>query len=217
MVIPGLPHHVTQRGNRRQRTFFSDRDYKTYLQLMGQACRAFGVEIWAYCLMPNHIHLLVVPQTEIALAKAIGHGHEAYTRYFNFKNKWRGYLWQGRFSSFPVDDAHLLLAARYIELNPVKAKLVDRPEDYTWSSARAHLFLSKDTFINSPALLRHIPEWKRFLEEEITKIHVDLLEKHERSGRPLGTVTFLRHLEKIKGIPLVPKKPGPKPKNESAI
>ena len=126
LVIPGLPHHVTQRGNRRQQTFFNDGDYAAYLELMADWCREEGVEIWSYCLMPNHVHLIAVPKTEDGLRRAIGEAHRRYTRRINFREQWRGYLWQGRFASFIMDEPYLLAAARYVELNPVRAKLVDR-------------------------------------------------------------------------------------------
>lgn len=92
LVIPGVPHHVTQRGNRRQRTFFCEEDYSAYLKLMAQWCAERGVAIWAYCLMPNHVHLIAVPQSEDALSRAIGEAHRRYTRRINFREKWRGYL-----------------------------------------------------------------------------------------------------------------------------
>ena len=112
LVIPGLPHHITQRGNRRQQTFFNDGDYSAYLELMSDWCREEGVEIWGYCLMPNHVHLIAVPKTEDGLRRAIGEAHRRYTRRINFREKWRGYLWQGRFASFIMDEPYLLAAAR---------------------------------------------------------------------------------------------------------
>ena len=214
IVIPDLPHHVTQRGNRRQDTFFCKEDYETYLHVMGQACRIFGVDIWSYCLMPNHIHMIVVPGCVEALAKAIGQGHEAYTRYINFKMKWRGHLWQGRFSSFPMDERHMILAARYIELNPVAAKMVIHPASYPWSSARAHLGMASSEILNTQALLDRMPAWNEFLLKGITEIAIKMLEKHQRTGRPLGSKKFLRDLEKLTGLSLVPQKPGPKPKKQ---
>ena len=104
VVIPGMPHHVTQRGNRRQPTFFDDEDYAAYLELMADGCREEGVAIWAYCLMPNHVHLIGVPETEQSLRRAIGEAHRRYTRRINFRERWRGYLWQGRFASFVMDE-----------------------------------------------------------------------------------------------------------------
>ena len=130
VVCPGIPHHVTQRGNRRQETFFCDEDYAAYLDLMAERCRHWGVEVWAYCLMPNHVHLIAVPSTEDGLARAIGQAHCRYTRMVNFRENWRGYLWQGRFASFPMDESYFISCARYIGLNPVRAQLVTRATDW---------------------------------------------------------------------------------------
>ena len=95
LVVPGLPHHVTQRGNRRQQTFFGEDDYAAYVQLMAEWYRERGVDVWAYCLMPNHVHLIAVPQAEDSLARAIGEAHRRYTRRINFREKWRRYLGEG--------------------------------------------------------------------------------------------------------------------------
>ncbi len=95
-----MPHHVTQRGNRRQATFFCDDDYQAYLDLMAEWCGEHNIEVWAYCLMPNHVHLIVVPQSADGLRRAIGQPHRRYTRRVNFRQRWRGHLWQGRFASF---------------------------------------------------------------------------------------------------------------------
>jgi len=133
VVAAGLPHHVTQRGNRRQPVFFGDDDYKAYRALLAEGCRAAGVAIWAYCLMPNHVHLILVPSDADGLRAALGEVHRRYTRQVNLREGWRGYLWQGRFASFPMDESYLLACARYVELNPVRAKLVRRAADWRWS------------------------------------------------------------------------------------
>jgi putative transposase len=117
-----MPHHITQRGNRRQTTFFCEEDYAAYLELMSQWCAQEGVQVWAYCLMPNHVHLIAVPETEDGLRRAIGEAHRRYTRRVNFRQRWRGHLWQGRFASFVMDESYLLAAARYVELNPVRVR-----------------------------------------------------------------------------------------------
>ena len=127
VIAPGMPHHVTQRGYPRQETFFGEEDYQHHLELMAQFCRAEQVAIWAYCLMPNHVHLIVVPQSAESLRRAIGEVHRRYTRRINFREGWRGHLWQGRFASFVMDEDHLLTAARYVELNPVCAGSVQAP------------------------------------------------------------------------------------------
>ena len=123
VVVTGLPHLITQRGNRRQQTFYCDENYRSYLELMGQWCGAHQVEIWAYCLMPNHVHLIAVPQSADGLRRAVGEAHRRYTRLVNFREGWRGHLWQGRFASIVLDERYLLTAARYVELNPVRAGL----------------------------------------------------------------------------------------------
>jgi putative transposase len=137
-VVAGYPHHITQRGNRRLPTFFSDEDYEAYLALMAAHGAACGVEVWAWCLMPNHVHLVAVPKTAEALARAVGEAHRRYTRGINFREGWRGHLWQERFFSCVLDGPHALAAARYVERNPVRAGLVKRAWDWPWSSAAGH-------------------------------------------------------------------------------
>ena len=207
-----MPHHVTQRGNRRQQTFFIEDDYGAYLELMSEQCREEGVAIWAYCLMPNHIHLIAVPETEQALRRAIGEAHRRYTRRINFREKWRGYLWQGRFASFVMDEPYLVAAARYVELNPVRANLVDDVADWPWSSAKAHLSASDDRLVQTAPLLAIIDDWRAFLDSVIPEEQLDQLRDHGRTGRPLGDVIFLQRLQKLIGRILVPEKPGRKPK-----
>jgi putative transposase len=212
VIAPGHPHHITQRGNRRQRTFFCDDDYLVYIELMSHWCKKHTVEIWAWCLMPNHVHLIAVPQTENGLARAIGEAHRRFTRHINFREKWKGHLWQERFASFPMDEHHLLAAARYIEMNPVAANLVEKPEDYRWSSAAAHLRAKDDSLTKVEPLLALVPDWHNFLELSDSDA-VMILKRHERTGRPLGNSDFIEALEKKLKRTLQPQKPGPKKTN----
>ncbi len=129
IVVPGVPHHVTQRGNRRQEVFFGEEDYAAYKALVAEACSENNVRCLAWCLMPNHVHLILVPSTADGLRAALADAHRRYSRRINFARGWTGYLWQGRFASYPMDDAHLMTAVRYVELNPVKAKLARRAEE----------------------------------------------------------------------------------------
>jgi putative transposase len=211
VIAPSLPHHVTQRGNRRQQTFFDAEDYQAYLSLMAEWCGKYKVQVWAYCLMPNHVHLIAVPETEDGLARAIGEAHRRYTRRVNFREGWRGHLWQERFASFPMDERYLLAAVRYVEMNPVAAGLVSNPEAYPWSSAAAHLAGEDDQLVTVKPLLDLVNNWRDFLslsnEEEIR-----FLKKHERSGRPLGEGAFVERLEADLERLLRPAKRGPKPK-----
>lgn len=163
VVASGLPHHITQRGNRRQETFFCDADYRAYIDLMAEWCKRCKVEVWAYCLMPNHVHVVVVPETEDGLRKAIGEAHRRYSRMINFREKWKGHLWQGRVASYPMDENYLLAAARYVELNPVRAELTKEAEKYPWSSAAAHISGRDDRLVKVEPLLEIVKDWKLFL------------------------------------------------------
>jgi putative transposase len=192
VVAPGYPHHITQRGNRRQPTFFKQNDYKLYLTILKEQCDKFDAEVWAYCLMPNHVHLVVVPNTEDSMRKAIGETHRRYTRAINERMEWRGYLWQGRFASFPLDESYLLATVRYVELNPVKAGLVASPEQYMWSSARFHLGLCDDALISRSPLRDIVSNWQDFLLMEDNANEQRRIRVACSTGQPLGTETFLK-------------------------
>jgi putative transposase len=211
VVAPGIPHHVTQRGNRRQQTFFNDEDYRAYLDLMSEWCIKFNVETWAYCLMPNHIHLIVLPETKDGLNLAIGEAHRRYTRRINFREGWRGHLWQGRFSSFILDQSYLLACTRYVELNPVRAGLVKNPEDWPWSSAGPHFKRKDDMLVKTKPLMEMVKSpWKTFLSVDAQESEMELFRKHERTGRPIGDEAFIERLEGLLDRKLKPQKPGPK-------
>ncbi|RCX32261.1 transposase [Thioalbus denitrificans] len=167
VVAPGLPHHITQRGNRRQNTFFRDDDFRVYIDLMATWCAHYGVAVWAYCLMSNHVHLIAVPEEANGLAPAISEAHRRYSRHINFREGWRGHLWQGRFASFPMEETHLLAAAQYVERNPVAAGMVKAAGDYPWSSARAHLDGRDDRLVRVGPLLEMVSDWGAFLEEPL--------------------------------------------------
>lgn len=137
LVLPGIPHHVTQRGNRRERTFFEDGDYSLYLDLLSDASRRSGVEIWSYCLMPNHVHIIAVPSDEDGLRRTFRYVHRHYTGFINARMRTTGHLWQGRFSSVAMDEGHLVAALRYVALNPVRARLVAHATDWPWARTRA--------------------------------------------------------------------------------
>lgn len=207
-VVAGHPHHITQRGNRRQKTFFCEDDYSLYLDLMREWCSRCGVEIWAYCLMPNHVHLIAVPDSEEGLRRAIGEAHRRYTRHINFREDWRGCLWQGRFGSCVMDEDHTLAAARYIELNPVRAGLVDDPCAYRWSSASGHVTGEDDVLLRSRPLREWVADWEALLKTDLDESTVMRLRQHERTGRPLGTDAFIDSVEKRLGRTLRPRPAG---------
>lgn len=215
VVVPGLPHHVTQRGNRRQPVFFGADDYRSYLRVLRDQSQRWGLEVWAYCLMTNHVHLIVVPQTAQSLVRTLSETHRRYTRRINFREDWRGYLWQGRFASYPLDERHLLAAVRYVERNPVRAGMVLRAEDYPWSSARAHVNAVYDELLHPCFLSDQIRDWAAFLTAPDDQACSKRLERHARTGRPYGEKDFLDRLERQLGRCLRPRKRGPKPARET--
>ncbi|MDD8027660.1 MAG: transposase [Acidobacteriota bacterium] len=210
IVIPGLPHHVTQRGNRRQKVFFNDKDKAFYLRLLRRYAKKAGVIFWAYCIMDNHVHFVAVPSNETGLALAFGNTHKFYTKIINARQEWRGYLWQGRFTSFPLDEDYLYNAVRYIETNPVRAKLVLSARDWDWSSARSHIDKIPNPIIQASPLDDKIQNWKEYLESSLSnKIAREFL-SHAKSGFPLGNEAFLHRLEELTGQPMRKLKPGRK-------
>jgi putative transposase len=177
---------------------------------MAEWCSRQGIEVWAYCLMPNHVHVVAVPSTKKSLRLAIGEAHRRYTKRINAREGWTGYLWQGRFASFPMDEQHLLAAVRYVELNPVRARLAETPQDYRWSSSRAHLTGRDDELVTVAPLIRIAGDWKSFLSNPIDRDATDSLRRHEHTGRPLGDENFVARMERKVGRILRKKKPGPK-------
>jgi putative transposase len=210
IVVPGCPHHVINRGNRRQIVFFSDSDKAYFYELLKRESAKAKMVIWVYCLMNNHVHFIAVPETEDALAKGVGEVQRKYALTINIRNDWKGHLWQSRFGSYPMDNVHLYFAARYIEQNPVRAKLVKKAEDYRWSSARAHVLKVKDELLSDFDLASSIPDWGAYLREKTSEAFIDMLRAHEKSGRPLGSEKFLDELEKKTGRRLRKEKPGRK-------
>lgn len=198
LVVPGIPHHIVQRGNRSMPVFFNENDRLIYLRLLRQVVEKYSLKIWAYCLMSNHVHLIIVPESDHGLAQALAYVHQQYSRMINFRLGWRGYLWQGRFFSCPMDESYLYAAVRYVEQNPVRAALVNKAEDYKWSSAKARVYGDTDPVISDFFMTAEIKNWSSFLSTGQDKNHA-LLEKHLRTGKPLGSYEFIKKLEKISG------------------
>jgi len=210
VVVPGFPHHVTQRGNRRQQTFFSDSDYRFYIGLLAEFSRKADSEIWAYCLMPNHVHLVIVPAQEDGLRATLSQVHRRYTRQVNAREGWRGHLWQERFHSFTMNERYLMTAVRYVENNPVAARLCTSPAQWPWSSARAHLAGQDDKVVSTAPMLERVSDWQAYLDgDQATQTETELLRRHTRTGRPLGDDDFIRRLESLTGRSLLRRKPGP--------
>lgn len=165
-ILPGLPHHIIQRGARRLPVFFKPNDYRYYLDLLTIWSKEAQLKIWAYCLMPNHVHIVALPLHEDSLRLAMSQTHKRYTNMINKREGWTGHLWQSRFLSYPVDnDPYLLSVVRYVELNPVAAEITAAPEDYFWSSAKTHIHNRKHSLLDDTELREMVPDWKSYLAE----------------------------------------------------
>jgi putative transposase len=202
VVVPSYPHHVTQRGNRRQKTFFCEDDYRYYVELMSEFTKEAGTEIWAYCLMPNHVHLVMVPSEEDGLRAALGEAHRRYTRHVNFRQGWRGHLWQERFHLFVMDEHYLLATVRYVERNPVVARLCRHPVDWKWSSAYAHMMAQDDGLVLVKSMLERVDDWGAYLSSAHDE-ETQVIQQHTRTGRPLGDNGFVQHLAACRTWPIV--------------
>jgi putative transposase len=216
VVIPGHPHHVTQRGNGRSRTFFDDGDYALYRDLLAANCREAGVEVWAWCLMPNHVHLILVPSDPDALRRALARVHRSYAGTIQARRKRTGHFWQGRFGAVAMDEEHLAAALRYVSLNPVRARLVQRAQDWRWSSTRAHLRGKDDGVTQLAPIRQRFPRFADLLDNPPEADLFAQLRAAESIGRPLGDDRFLARLERLTGRPLKPAKRGPKPQDEQS-
>jgi putative transposase len=213
MVIPGVPHHVTQRGNRREPIFLEAGDEGIYLGLMTEQLRRYGVACWAYCLMPNHVHFILTPQDETGLARAVGEAHRRYTGFIGARGRWTGHLFQGRFSSVAMDEDHLMAALRYVALNPVKAGLVKSAADWPWSSARAHLAGQDSPYVDVQPALARTGDFAAFLNPDTaSEAQWNDVLKAELIGRPVGAKAWVEHWESELGRVLSPRRRGPKPR-----
>lgn len=211
IVAPDCPHHVTQRGNHRAAIFFKAGDQEVYRRLLAEQAAKARVEIWAYCLMPNHVHLIAVPRDDKGLARAIGETHRRYTNFVNARERFTGHLFQSRFASVVMDEAHLIAAARYVGLNPVRAGLVRRAEDWRWSSVRAHLAGRDDVLVRVKPLLDRIGDFATLLRAaETDEQAFAAIRRTEASGRPLASAEFVADLERRLGRRIAKLPPGRK-------
>ena len=216
-VFAGFPHHITQRGNRREPVFFSDEDRQVYLSWLKEYADKHQVEVLAYCLMTNHVHLIAVPATDDGLQQMLKPLHMRYAQRFNRQRDWKGHVWQGRFFSSPLDDAYLWAAMRYVECNPVRAGMAERAEDYRWSSAASHCGLGPDALLK-PGSTWHqqfsaIGDWSAWLAQTDDARKLKTLRLHADKGLPCGDDGFIAKLGGMVGRSLAPKPRG-RPKQD---
>ncbi len=215
-VAIGFPHHVTQRGNYGESVFENRNDFRQYLQWLEDYTRRYSLKIWAYCLMSNHVHFICVPMREDSLACTFNTLHMKYSRYFNRKKKVKGHLWQGRFYSCILDENHLFAAIRYVENNPVRAGVVDRPDEYRWSSVRGHINRGSDPILSEDChLVEETRDWLECLKEQDDKLLVDKVKSSTWTGRPCGDDGFISRVEGLLGRRLKALPRGRPPKNQN--
>ena len=209
LVVEGFPHHVTQRGVRRQKTFFTGRDYRAYLDIAHGEIADSQIAVLAYCLMPNHVHFVVIPQDKRAFSRFFCEVHKRYARRTNALNDWKGHLWQQRFYSVVMDERHCAAAMRYVELNPVRAGLVARAWDWPWSSVRANLGHHSDDLVDTARAGDIVSNWAEYLAETPADAELANIRRQTRIGRPEGDSDFIDVLERRTGRRLRRRKPGP--------
>lgn len=210
-VFPGIPHHVTQRGNGRARTFFSDEDYRLYLRLLAEQCALAHVEVWGWVLMPNHVHLILVPADADGIRRALAAVHRRYAGHIHRREGRTGHFWQGRFGCVAMDEAHLAAALRYVVLNPVRARLVEQAADWPWSSIHAQLDPGAHDGVTAVDPVRQrYPDFARLIEAAEEDEMIARLRRGESIGRPIGDSDFIAALEVSSGRSLLPRKRGPK-------
>ena len=211
ITIANIPHHVTQRGNAGQFLLAADSEKKVYLDLLQKYLRLCSVALAGYCLMSNHVHLILIPSESDALAVALKQIHGRFASFWNATHCSSGHVWQGRFYSCPLDDAHLWIALRYVERNPVRAQLAHRPEQWKWSSAAVHCgtqiapsWLAMNRFSQRWT----VQTWTDYAAEIESDAHLRAIRKGTHTGRPLGPEEFVREIEMTTNRNLLPQKAG---------
>jgi putative transposase len=211
VIAVDVPHHVTQRGNARRYILDTDSDRLVYLDLLRHACQLYKLSLLGYCLMSNHVHLVVTPRRRDSLALALKDTHGRYATYWNVRHTSSGHAWQGRFYSCPLDLSHLWAALRYTELNPVRARIVSTPEAYRWSSAGAHCGTGQaDIALEMDSWNKHwdAKAWREYLSGEGAEDEAKAIRQCTHTGRPLGSPEFIESLEKAMSRRLSPQKGG---------
>ena len=215
VVVPGVPCHVTQRGNGGQKVFLTEDDYRFYRDTLAAQCEAAHVAVWSWCLMPNHVHLLLVPQDEDGLRRALAATHRRHAGRVHARLKRTGHFWQGRYGSVALDEPHVLAALRYIALNPVRAGLVRKADDWRWASTRALLAGAEDGITDIAAVRQRVPRFADLLALGPDEEGFARLRRAETVGRPLGDAGFLARLEALTSRTLAAARRGRKPRDEA--
>ncbi len=209
IILPEFPHHLTQRGNRKSEVFLDPEDRLFFLSLVEEHTKTNGIKVSSYCLMPNHFHLIVNPATKIVLSKGMNRIDGVYAENFNQKSQLTGHLWQDRFFACVLDNSHFWKAVRYVERNPVRAGMVSRAEKYPWSSAAAHCGQRCDPLLSEIPLTSPHDDWRAWLAEGLPEEEHKRIRRATKRGAPYASESFIRELERLLDLRLLPRKPGP--------
>lgn len=215
VVVANIPYHVTQRGNARQFLLTDDAARLVYLDLLSKYVELYGLSLLGYCLMSNHVHLILIPQQAESLALALKQTHGRYAAFWNATHASSGHVWQGRYYSCPLDDLHLWIALRYVEQNPVRAGLVATAEAWHWSSAPAHCGQAEsplDLDMEKWAKRWTSANWRAYLLAGETEAELQSIRENTHTGRPLGSPEFVKQLECVTLRRLAPQKGGRPPR-----
>jgi putative transposase len=216
IIIPDVPHHICHRGNNQQAIVHDDNDRLKYLSILKKSCDKRGLNILGYCLMDNHIHLVAVPSDENSLSSAIQVAHGDYARRFNYRYEIKGHLWEGRYYSCPLDDAHFIQALLYVDRNPVRAGMVKDLSKYRWSSIHIHTGKGDPADLVKEyawARIQELSDYKTQLLQEEDKMFVDRIRLSTKYGQPAAIDKGIQELEAKSGYPF-PKKANPNPKHQ---
>jgi putative transposase len=213
-----IPCHVTQRGNARQFLLTTDEERSVYLDLLRKNIRLHELRLLAYCLMSNHVHLVVIPEKSDSLAQVLKQTHGRYATYWNATHGSSGHVWQGRFYSCPMDQNHLWIALRYVERNPVRAGLVRQTCEWRWSSAAVHCGEAADEFLDCELWNKRwsATSWKEYLSTEEPSADIDAIRRSTHTGRPLGGDDFVQSLEAATQRTLTTTENGGRKRNASS-
>lgn len=200
VVAVGFPYHITQRGNYRQRVFERKDDYIRYLDWLKTYSSKYSLKIWAYCLMENHVHFIAVPMEPDSMARTFNTLHMRYSQFMNQRHNTTGHLWQGRFFSCMLDERHLYAGMRYVENNPVRARIVKKADEYRWSSAGSHVYRRVAPVLSNDChILESVSNWSAYLKEKEDKHLIDAIQRNTKTGRPCGDSRLILRLEKMLG------------------
>lgn len=203
VVAVGIPHHVAQRGNRGAEVFLGDEDYQQYLAMLAKYAELAELQVWAYCLMTNHVHLIALPLRPDSLATTLRPLQTMHSRRVNARLGHSGHLWQSRYFSCPMEDKHLWAAVRYVERNPVRAGIVARADEYPWSSAAPHCGLRGDPVLQEDLRATWgIPDWAEWLSAPEDEHFLGLVRRRTMKGIPCGDEVFVERISRMIGRPI---------------